>query len=537
MEKLLLSGNEAIALGAYEAGAIVGTGYPGTPSSEILEALTSYPGVYTEWSVNEKVAFEVALGAVLAGARTLVTMKHVGLNVAADPLFTSSYTGIKAGLVIVTADDPQIHSSQNEQDNRNYAAAAKIPMLEPADSQEAKDFTELAFVLSERYDTPVLLRTTTRISHSMTVVTKGKNPDRSHKAQGFKRNREKYVMIPAHARARHSIVEQRMRNMTQDSNNLAVNRMELADKRIGIITSGVSYTYVKEVLPEASVLKLGMVYPLPEKLIREFAEYAEKLIIVEELDPFFELRIKAMGLAAQGKQHLPLVGELSPDTIRSGLKAVVPQELFAQGSAAAQQKLSSAYTPPPRPPALCPGCPHRTVFTILKKLDLIVTGDIGCYTLGVLPPFSAMDTCVEMGGSVGMAQGMEAALGSAYNHNTVAVIGDSTFAHSGVTGLINAAYNKHRSVIIVLDNETTAMTGMQPNPLSGQRINKETTVKLDYLKLAEAMGIKTENVHIVDAYAKAQVEEAITASLNKRELSLIVVQGPCIILKRKRKKA
>jgi indolepyruvate ferredoxin oxidoreductase alpha subunit len=536
MKKVLLSGNEAIALGAYEAGVTVGTGYPGTPSSEILETLTSYPGVYTEWSVNEKVAFEVAMGAALSGARTLVTMKHVGLNVAADPLFTSSYTGIKGGLVVVTADDPQIHSSQNEQDNRNYAASAKIPMLEPADSQEAKDFTRLAFALSEQYDTPVLLRTTTRISHSMTAVTKNASPDRSHTAQGFERNRQKYVMIPAHARVRHAVMEERMQKIAEDCNKLPINRMEMADPRIGIITGGICYTYVKEILPNASLLKLGMSYPLPEQLIRKFAENAEKLIIVEELDPFFELRIKAMGFNAEGKRHLPLVGELSPDIIRSGLKQIVPKDLFTEDSTASEQRLSTSFTPPPRPPSLCPGCPHRTTFNILHKLGVIVTGDIGCYTLGVLPPFSAMDTCVEMGGSIGMVQGIEAALGSTHTHNAVAVIGDSTFAHSGVTGLINAAYNKRHSLIIVLDNETTAMTGMQPNPLSGQRINREETVKLDYRKLAEAVGIQSENVHIVDASAQAEVENAITQSLKKRKLSLVVVQGPCIILKRKRKR-
>jgi indolepyruvate ferredoxin oxidoreductase alpha subunit len=537
MKKVLLSGNEAIALGAYEAGVTVGTGYPGTPSSEILETLTTYSGVYTEWSVNEKVALEVGLGAAISGARTLVTMKHVGLNVAADPLFTSSYTGINGGLVVVTADDPQIHSSQNEQDNRNYAAAAKVPMLEPADSQEAKDFTGLALTLSERYDTPVLLRTTTRISHSMTVVGKVPSPDRSHAAQGFERNRQKYVMIPAHARVRHAVTEQRMQKIAEDCNQLSVNSMEMADPEIGIITSGVCYAYVKEVMPHVSVLKLGMVYPLPEQLIRKFAENVKKLIVVEELDPFFELRIKAMGIKSEGKHYLPLVGELSPDIIHSALKMVIPQDLFNEYGSASRKKLSTPYTPPPRPPALCPGCPHRTTFNILKKLGVIVTGDIGCYTLGVLPPFSAMDTCVEMGGSIGMAQGIEAALGDKYSHNAVAVIGDSTFAHSGITGLLNAAYNKRHSLIIVLDNETTAMTGMQPNPLSGQRINKEQTVKLDYRKLAEAVGIQAENVRIVNAYARAEVEDAITQSLKKRELSLVVVQGPCIILKRKRKKA
>ncbi len=537
MKKTLLSGNEAIALGAYRAGVTVGTGYPGTPSSEILEVLTGYPGVYTEWSVNEKVAFEVGLGAVLSGARTLVTMKHVGLNVAADPLFTASYTGVRAGLVIVSADDPGIHSSQNEQDNRNYAAAAKLPMLEPADSQEAKEFTELAFSLSERYDTPVLLRTTTRVSHSMSVVTGEDTPRKPHNPEGFRRNRPKYVMIPAYARVRHGVVEERMQTIARDCNELPLNRIETGDPRVGIITAGAAYNYVKELYPHISVLKLGMVYPLPEQLIRGFAERVEKLFVVEELDGFFELRLAAMGLAVAGKKYLPITGELTPDIIRHGFREVIPDELTAPAVPAGGLLDNAEIPPPPRPPSLCPGCPHRAVFTILNTLGVIVTGDIGCYTLGVLPPFSAMDTCVEMGGSVGMVQGIEAAMNGDYPYNAVAVIGDSTFAHSGVTGLINAAYNKRHSLVIVLDNGTTAMTGMQPNPLSGERINNEQTVKLDYRKLAEAVGIKPENVHIVDAYARKKLESAITAALQKRELTLLVAHGQCIILKKKNKKA
>jgi indolepyruvate ferredoxin oxidoreductase alpha subunit len=533
MEKLLLSGNEAIARGAFEAGVTVGTGYPGTPSSEILAALTAYPGVYTEWSVNEKVAFEVAMGAAFAGARTLVTMKHVGVNVAADPLFTVSYTGIKGGLVLISADDPEIHSSQNEQDNRHYAYAAKVPMLDPADSEEALAFTRLAFELSEQYDTPVILRTTTRIAHSKTICTTAE-PDRNRQATGFERNVRKYVMIPAYAKLQHVRVEERTRRLAQAANRLAINRLEWGDKRIGFITGGVSYTYVKEVFPQASILKLGMVNPLPEDLIRQFCAGVERAIIVEELDPFVEMRIKAMGLAVEGKKYLSLMGELTPEILRAALKDVVPAGLCAVTEVTG---LSSPAKLPPRPPSLCPGCPHRTVFGILNKLGVFVTGDIGCYTLGVLPPFNAMDTCVEMGGSIGVAQGFEIAMGDRFGHNTVAVIGDSTFAHSGITGLLNAAYNQRHSLVIVLDNGTTAMTGMQPNPLSGERINGEPTVRLDYRKLADAIGLAPDNVKIIDAYARQDMEEVIQGMLKKKSLGLLVIQGPCMILKRKKKKA
>jgi indolepyruvate ferredoxin oxidoreductase alpha subunit len=555
MQKLLLSGNEAIALGAFEAGVKVGAGYPGTPSTEILEALTAYPGVYTEWSVNEKVALELGIGAAISGARTLVTMKHVGLNVASDPLFTASYIGVKGGLVIVCADDPDMHSSQNEQDNRHYAYAAKVPMLDPSDSQEAKDFTTRAFELSEAYDTPVILRTTTRISHSKGIVTPSPSPDRDRPVEGFKRNIEKYVMIPSYARARHAEVEKRMRRLERDVNGMDLNRIESGDPDLGFITSGVCYTYVKEAFPGASVLKLGVVHPLPEEILRDFCGRVKRVFVVEELDPFIELQIRAMGFPVEGKAHFPVTGELSPDLIAQPLES-----LGFRSKRRAERGLSSGFKLPPRPPALCPGCPHRTVFNILKKLELTVTGDIGCYTLGALPPFTSIDTCIEMGGSIGIAQGIEIAQGAILRSSVqgtelheithraaepgtdgirpvVAVLGDSTFAHSGLTGLLNAAYNKRKSLIIVLDNGTTAMTGLQPNPLSGTRINGEETVALDYVKLAEACGLAPGNVRIVDAYKPEALEEAIVTLLKTGRLSLLVAKGLCMILKRKRKGA
>ena len=528
MEKLLLSGNEAVARGAFEAGVRVGTGYPGTPSSEILENLTKYPGVYTEWSVNEKVALEVAIGAALSGARSLVTMKHVGLNVAADPLFTSSYIGVKAGLVIVSADDPNMHSSQNEQDNRNYAWAAKVPMLEPSDSQEVKDFIKLAFDLSERYDTPVILRTTTRISHSKSIVVPGPINRNNERNYEFERDIKKYVMIPSYARVRHVEVEKRMRRLEGDVNELEINSMELQDTEIGFITAGVCYTYVKEAFPTASVLKLGMVHPLPELLIREFCSRVHKVLIVEELDPFLELRIKSLGIPVDGKKYFPMTGELNPDLIKGSLSSI-----GHRGDVQSKKGLWADSQVPPRPPQLCPGCPHRTVFKTLGKLGLTVTGDIGCYTLGALPPYTSIDTCVDMGASITIAQGIEIA-GS--ENKTVAVLGDSTFTHAGLPGLLNAAYNGRKSLIIVLDNGTTAMTGMQPNPLSGERINGEEAVKLDYLKLAEAVGMDRENVRIVDAYNPQDIEDAIMTLIQTNKLSLLVVQGLCVILRRRRER-
>ena len=544
MNALLLSGNEAIALGAFEAGVKVGAGYPGTPSTEILENLTRYPGVYTEWSVNEKVALELGVGSAISGARTIVTMKHVGLNVASDPLFTASYIGVKAGLLVVCADDPDMHSSQNEQDNRNYAFAAKVPMVEPSDSQEAKEFTKRAYLLSESYDTPVILRTTTRISHSKGIVYPSPETDRKTPVPGFTRNIEKYVMIPSYARARHGEVEKRMRRLEDDVNRLDLNRIEWGDPSLGFITSGVCYTYVKEAFPAASVLKLGVVYPLPGELIREFCAKTQRVFVVEELDPFIELRVRAMGIPVEGKKHFPLTGELSPDLVASPLEALGIRSGRKKG-----EGLKGDLALPPRPPSLCPGCPHRTVFGTLKKLGLTVTGDIGCYTLGALPPFTSIDTCIEMGGSIGIAQGIEIAesaipgtaegsgAGGPKERHTVAVLGDSTFAHSGLTGLLNAAYNGRKSLIIVLDNGTTAMTGMQPNPLSGERLNGEKTVALDYTKLGEACGLNPANVRIVDAYKPEEVEEAVTSLMKTGRLSLLVVKGLCVILKRKRKGA
>ena len=515
-----MSGNEAIARGAFEAGVRVGVGYPGTPSTEILQALVAYPGIYTEWSVNEKVALEVGVGAAVAGARALVTMKHVGVNVAADSLFTSAYSGIKAGLVLVNADDPALHSSQDEQDNRHFARAAKVPMLEPSDSAEAKDFTRLAFELSEQFDLPVMLRTTTRIAHASSAVVPAEYVKTSRITGGFERNRRKYVMIPIHAGPRHVDLERRMADLAKLAETSELNRIEPGKGPMGFVTSGICYQYVREIFPHAPVLKLGLVHPLPEALIRTFSAQVERLVVVEELDPFFEDQIKAWGMKAEGKKYFSNIGELSPGRIRDALAPDTDQT-----------RLVPSLQIPPRPPSLCPGCPHRTVFEILGKLNYIVAGDIGCYTLAALPPFSAMDTQLNMGAGITMAQGMELA----GEKNVVAVIGDSTFAHSGITGLVNAAYNGRNELIIVLDNGTTAMTGLQPNPLSGHRITGEPAVKLDYHKLAGAVGIPDERFRIVNAYKPAEVEKAILELKGTGKLALLVVEGPCVILKRKRK--
>ena len=533
MNKLILSGNEAFARGAWEAGATVGTGYPGTPSTEILENFTDYPDVYSEWSVNEKVALEVGIGASLAGARTIVTMKHVGMNVAADPLFTASYIGVKAGLVIICADDPGMHSSQNEQDNRNYAFAAKIPMLEPSDSEEARKFVHLAFELSETYDTPVILRSTTRISHGKGVVFPEERKSAASETAGFTRDVLKYVMIPAYARKRHVVLEDRMAQLTKDADGFEHNIIEKGDPKVGFITAGIAYTYVKEAFPDASFLKLGMVYPLPEKTIRRFCDSVERAVIVEELDPFFETHVKAKGIPVEGKKYFSLTGELSPDRVA---RPIVEAGLFEGRNEKKPLKrgepLATSFSLPPRPPSLCPGCPHRTVYKVLHEKKTTITGDIGCYTLGALPPFEAMDTCVDMGASVTVSQGIEIVEGTAAN--TASIIGDSTFAHSGLTGLLNAAYNKRKGLIIVLDNGTTAMTGMQPNPFSGERIDGKEAFVLDYEKLAAAMGIDPENYRMVDAYKKEEIEEAITTLLAQERLSLLVVKGLCIILKKRK---
>jgi indolepyruvate ferredoxin oxidoreductase alpha subunit len=513
--RLLLSGNEALALGAFEAGVRVASAYPGTPSTEILEHLSTYEGVYAEWAPNEKVALEVALGASFAGVRALATMKHVGLNVAADPLFTAAYTGVRGGLVVVTADDPSMHSSQNEQDNRNYAFAAKVPMLEPADAAEAKEFLKRAFELSEEFDTPVLLRTTTRIAHVKGLLEAGPRT-RSGVEPGIVKMPQKFVMLPAHARARRVEVEHRMKRLTAHAEDYDINRIEWGNTDRGFITSGISYLYVKEAFPDASVLKLGMVHPLPEGLIRSFAERVEEVVVVEELDPFMELQVKAMGIACRGKELIPAIGELNTAAVRSGVLGIPADVPFKPVDI------------PLRPPNMCPGCPHRGLFHVLSKLKVFISGDIGCYTLGALKPLSAMDSCVCMGASVGGAHGMEKALGDEAVGRVVAVIGDSTFIHSGITPLIDIVYNQGASTVIILDNRTTAMTGHQANPASGTSITGEPAPMLDLEALCRAVGVS--NVRVVNPHDLKETRGVLKEELEKPEPSVVITRAPCALL-------
>ncbi|MFN3479220.1 MAG: indolepyruvate ferredoxin oxidoreductase subunit alpha [Thermodesulfovibrionales bacterium] len=522
INKVFISGNEAIARGAYEAGVRVATAYPGTPSTEILESLSRYEGVYTEWSPNEKVAVEVALGASFAGVRAMASMKHVGLNVAADPLFTSAYTGIRGGLVIVTADDPDMHSSQNEQDNRNYALSAKVPMLEPSDSAEAKEFTKIAFRLSEEFDTPVLLRTTTRVSHVQSLVELGERESLNIKP-GIERMPDKFVMLPSNARRRRIILEERMKRLREYAEVFEGNRIELRDRKRGFITSGVSYLYVMEAFPDASVLKLGMAYPFPEGLIKSFTREVEEVFIVEELDPFIELHVKAFGVKCRGKELIPPYGELNSYIVR---KAITGEE----------KKLFESVSIPQRPPSLCPGCPHRGVFYALSKLDVFVAGDIGCYTLGALRPLSAMDTCVCMGAGIGNAHGMEKALGSNAIGKVVAVIGDSTFIHSGITGLIDIVYNNGFSTVVILDNRTTAMTGHQDHPGTGVRVTGEKGREIDLEAICRAIGV--EHVYTVNPHNIKETMEILKREINRPEPSVVITKHPCVLLPemRRRKK-
>ena len=517
--KVILSGNEAIARGAYEAGVVVATAYPGTPSTEILENVARYEGVYAEWSPNEKVALEVATGAAIGGCRALAAMKHVGVNVAADPLFTVSYTGIKGGLVIITADDPEMHSSQNEQDNRNYAKFAKVPMLEPADSQEAKDFIKQAFELSERFDTPVFVRTTTRISHSKSVVELSEPQERPTKP-ALEKQPEKYVMVPAHARRRHPLVEKRIKDLEAFAEEFPENRMEIQDTSVGIITSGTCYQYAKEAFPGYSFLKLGMVYPLPKNKIREFAQKVKKLYAFEELDPFFEEQVKALGIEILGKEVFPLCGEFDPGTAEQGIRGLSEEK----------KKDESLPYLPPRPPTMCPGCPHRGLFYALNKLKVFVAGDIGCYTLACLPPLKTVDTCICMGASIGHAMGLDKALGSAALGKVVAVIGDSTFLHSGITGLLDVAYNRGACTIIILDNWTTAMTGRQDHPGTGMTVKGEPTSKVDYVKLAKALGVK--QVKKVDPFNLKMLQTILRREVNRPEPSVIISDAPCVLFRR-----
>lgn len=518
--KKLMSGNEAFARGAYEAGVIVAAAYPGTPSTEITENIAKYNEIYAEWSPNEKVALEVAIGASIGGARALCCMKHVGLNVAADPLFTASYTGVNGGLVLIVADDPGMHSSQNEQDSRFYARSAHLPMLEPSNSAEAREMVMLAYDLSEKFDTPVLVRSTTRLSHSLTPVELS---DRQQvPLKEYKKDIGKYVMMPGMAKKRHLVVEQRQKDVKAFADTLPVNHIEYRDKKIGVITSGIPYQYVREALPEASTLKLGMVYPLPEKLIREFAANVDKLYVVEELEPFFENQIKAMGIDVIGKELFTVQGEYSVNLVKERIGGE-------------KTEVTDPGTLPQRPPVMCPGCPHRAVFYAIKKLGLTATGDIGCYTLGALPPLTGIDTCVCMGASIGTAMGMEKARGSAFARKLVAVIGDSTFFHSGITGLVDMVYNGATSTVIILDNSTTGMTGHQQHPGTGKNIKGDIACAVDIPTLIQALGVK--NIRIIDPFDVKAIEQVLKEETAREELSVVIAKRPCVLLNKKSSEA
>ncbi|NLG79704.1 MAG: indolepyruvate ferredoxin oxidoreductase subunit alpha [Firmicutes bacterium] len=576
IRKALMSGNQAIARGAYEAGVRVACAYPGTPSTEILEHIRAFEGIYVEWSPNEKVALEVALGAAIAGVRALAAMKHVGLNVAADPLFTAAYTGVNAGLVIVSADDPGMHSSQNEQDNRHYARFAKIPMLEPSDSQEAKDFVGLALDISERFDTPVMLRTTTRISHSSGIVVLG--APQAPRRLPYKKNPPKYVMVPGNARLRHIEVEARLKALAEFAEGFAYNTIEWNSTRVGIIASGVSYQYAREVLEKnASYLRLAMTNPIPEGVIRGFAAKVDRLYVIEELDPFLEEQLRAMGLNVVGKRLLPVTGELTPEAIR---RAMIEEGVLAGAVAGAQVALvppnenanagagnheaGDAIALPARPPVMCPGCPHRGAFYVLRKLKVVATGDIGCYTLGVAPPLSALDTTICMGASIGNAIGFAAAAAmdqrpqtcavetaakaaeaeaeaeagagagalatsaAAVPRKPVAVIGDSTFVHSGITGLIDAVYNQVSIVVLILDNGTTAMTGHQNHPATGVTLRGTATHRLSLEDLVRACGV--EYVAVVDPYDLVATERALRQAAAVPGPAVVIARRSCVLL-------
>jgi len=514
MKKLML-GNEAAARGLFEAGCAVVSSYPGTPSTEITEYAARYPEIYAEWAPNEKVALETAFGASLAGKRSFCGMKHVGLNVAADPLFTLSYTGINAGLVIAVADDAGMHSSQNEQDSRHYARAAKVPMLEPADSAEARDFAKLAYELSEQFDTPVLLKMCTRIAHSQSVVEPGERVEPPRKP--YEKNGAKYIMMPGNAIRRHPVVEERTKKLTEWAETAEINRIEPgADHKLGIITSSTSYQYVKEVCGDTyPVLKLGMVWPMPEKKILEFAGSVERLVVVEELDSFIEDHCRNLGLACTGKSSFSPLGELSPNLVAEQLGVAVP----------AGTKLEDAI--PPRPPVMCAGCPHRGMFYTLKKNNCTVLGDIGCYTLGAVAPLAAMDATICMGASVSGLHGFNKAGGG--EGRNVAVIGDSTFMHSGITGLVNVAYNESNSTVIILDNSITGMTGHQQNPTTGFNLKGDPCTKIDLESLCRAVGI--QRVRVVDPYDLAACDQAVKEETEAQEPSVIISRRPCALLK------
>ncbi len=535
---VLLMGNEAFARGAWEAGVRVASGYPGTPSTEILENLARYPDVYCEWAPNEKVAVEVAIGAALAGARALSTMKHIGLNVAADPLMTVAYTGVAGGLVLLVADDPGHHSSQNEQDTRHYARFAKIPILEPADAQEAKDFTARAFELSERFDTPVIVRGVTRVSHTKSIVIPGERraPDR---APRFEKNPAKYIPVPAHGRRLHERAEERLARLAEFAEESDLNVAIPGSRALGIITSCVAYQYVREVFPEASVLKLGLSWPLPRRRIEEFAAGVKRLVVIEELDPFFETELRARGLRLEGKRFTPVVGELTPPVVRETRAKIEAEYGPVDGRRRSSKRARPAPEPPappqtapapapgvpPRAPVLCPGCPHRGIFYALSRLDVIVTGDIGCYSLGFAPPFNRMDTIICMGASIGMMHGMEKA---GLEKPVVAVIGDSTFLHSGVTGLMDVVYNHGAGTVLILDNRTTAMTGHQDHPATGRTLMGAEAPRVSFEALARACGV--QRVTTIDPYDLDAALETLKREIAAPEPSVIIAERPCALM-------
>ncbi len=513
--KELMLGNKAFARGLYEAGCAVASSYPGTPSTEITEEAAKYDEIYCEWAPNEKVAMEVAFGASMAGKRSFCGMKHVGLNVAADPLYTASYTGVNAGMVIGVADDAGMHSSQNEQDSRHHAIASKVPMLEPSDSAEALEFTKLAFELSEEFDTPVIVKMCTRVSHCQSLVEKG---ERKEFSKPYDKDISKYVMMPGNAKKRHPIVEERTKKLIEYAETSGINRVEMGSEKLGIITSSTSYLYTKEVFGEnASVLKLGMANPLPVKLILDFASKVDRLVVVEELDPIIENHCKALGLEVSGKDILPIVGEFSQNLIAEKLG------LEKKENCKFDEEL------PMRPPAMCSGCPHRGVFYTLNKNKCTVIGDIGCYTLGAVAPLSAMHMTLCMGASVSSTHGFNKALGEEAEKNTVAVIGDSTFMHSGMTGLANIAYNQSNSTVIILDNSITGMTGHQQNPTTGYNIKGDPAGKIDLEALCRSMGFN--RVRVEDPYDLKAMDKAVKEELAAPEPSVIISRRPCVLLK------
>lgn len=535
-EKMLMTGNEAVALAAFHAGVEFASAYPGTPSTEIIDEIAKYEGVYAEWAPNEKVALEAVVGASIGGMRALAAMKHVGLNVAADPWFTLPYIGVSGGLVVVSADDPGMHSSQNEQDNRCYAKAAKVPMLEPADSQEAYDLTREAYVMSERFDTPVMLRLTTRVCHSRSIV-EAREPEEIKRIP-YEKDEKKRVMIPGHARQRHPLMVERLAELEELANGFPYQRVERGSGDAVVVTSGVAYQYVKEAFPGVSILKLSMTNPVPRGLINDFCSQYADVYVVEELEPYLEEAVAGLGLYPVGKERIPRVGELNVDNVREAFP-----ELAHGGPVPERGTPPDAGDLPARPPILCAGCPHRGIMYVLARLKAVISGDIGCYTLSVLPPLSAHDCQVCMGASISMGHGLARALdsaaevdaeGKAPRHRVVAVIGDSTFFHSGITGLVEMAYNHGDFTVVILDNRTTAMTGFQEHPGTGMTLQGETAPGVDIEMLARSLGI--ESVRVVDPWDLAECRTVLAEEMNRDAPSVVISRRPCILRDRESRK-